>query len=87
MGALGLESISSLVIYQNLKIDFTLLLTRHEIKFHIAHVYEVRGDSHAKAKDLYEELLKETDISANLKADVFRQLGWMFHRYVLNFFS
>ena len=57
--------------------------TRHEIKFHVAHVYEVRGDSHAKAKDLYEELLKETDISANLKADVFRQLGWMFHRFVL----
>jgi len=53
--------------------------TRHEIKFHVAHVYEVRGDSHAKAKDLYEELLKETDISANLKADVYRQLGWMFH--------
>ena len=52
-------------------------------------VYEVRGDSHAKAKDLYEELLKETDISANLKADVYRQLGWMFHRFVtfLSFLS
>ena len=42
----------------------------------------IKGDSHAKAKDLYEELLKETDISANLKADVYRQLGWMFHRFV-----
>lgn len=52
--------------------------TQYEIKFHIAHVHEVRGDSH-RAKELYEELLKETEISNNLKADVYRQLGWMFH--------
>ena len=50
-----------------------------EIQFHIAHVHEVRGDSHHKAKELYEELLKEPEISANLKSDVYRQLGWMFH--------
>ena len=49
-----------------------------EIKFHIAHVHEVRGESH-KAKEYYEELLKEPELSNNLKADVFRQLGWMFH--------
>ena len=49
-----------------------------EIKFHIAHVHEVRGESH-KAKEYYEDLLKETELSNNLKADVFRQLGWMFH--------
>ena len=49
-----------------------------EIKFHIAHVHEVRGESH-KAKEYYEDLLKEPELSNNLKADVFRQLGWMFH--------
>lgn len=49
-----------------------------EIKFHVAHVHEVRGESH-KAKELYEDLLKDADISNNLKADVYRQLGWMFH--------
>ena len=49
-----------------------------EIRFHIAHVQEVRGNSH-KAKEIYEDLLKASDISANLKADVYRQLGWMFH--------
>ncbi len=51
-----------------------------EIKFHIAHVHEVKGHSDPiKAKELYEELLNEPEISANLKADVYRQLGWMFH--------
>ena len=49
-----------------------------EIQFHIAHVYEVRNDSH-KAKELYEELLKEPEITPHLKSDVYRQLGWMFH--------
>jgi histone demethylase len=52
--------------------------TPHEIRFHIAHVHEVRGESH-KAKEQYDDLLKEADISASLKADVYRQLGWMFH--------
>ena len=49
-----------------------------EVRFHVAHLHEVKGDS-AKAKDFYEELLKEPSLSSNLKADVFRQLGWMYH--------
>ena len=56
----------------------TCMFSSLEIKFHIAHVNEVRGESH-KAKELYEELLQEPEISANLKSDVLRQLGWMFH--------
>jgi histone demethylase len=49
-----------------------------EIRFHTAHLHEVKGDS-AKAKEIYEDLLKEPNLSSNLKADIFRQLGWMYH--------
>ena len=50
-----------------------------EIRFHLAHLHEVKGDS-AKAKEIYEELLKEpSQLSAGLRADVYRQLGWMHH--------
>ncbi|KAL0267841.1 UNVERIFIED_CONTAM: hypothetical protein PYX00_009996 [Menopon gallinae] len=49
-----------------------------EIKFHIAHLYEVQG-KYKTAKDSYENLLKEKDLPKHLKADICRQLGWMFH--------
>jgi histone demethylase len=37
-------------------------------------VYEVQG-KYKTAKDSYEQLLKEKDLSINLKADIYRQLG------------
>ncbi|KAK6618017.1 hypothetical protein RUM44_002459 [Polyplax serrata] len=49
-----------------------------EIKFHIAHLFEVQG-KYKTAKDSYENLLKEKDLPNHLKADICRQLGWMFH--------
>ncbi|XP_014606210.1 PREDICTED: histone demethylase UTY isoform X4 [Polistes canadensis] len=49
-----------------------------EIKFHIAHLYEVQG-SYRLAKDHYEALLKEKALPSHLKADICRQLGWMYH--------
>uniref|UniRef100_A0A0A9YPS5 Lysine-specific demethylase 6A n=1 Tax=Lygus hesperus TaxID=30085 RepID=A0A0A9YPS5_LYGHE len=49
-----------------------------EIKFHIAHLYEVQG-KYKVAKDNYEQLLKEKELPTNLKADICRQLGWMYH--------
>ncbi|KAK9507658.1 hypothetical protein O3M35_007466 [Rhynocoris fuscipes] len=52
--------------------------TKIEIKFHIAHLYEVQG-KYRVAKDNYEQLLKEKDLPINLKADICRQLGWMYH--------
>ncbi|XP_011634228.1 histone demethylase UTY isoform X2 [Pogonomyrmex barbatus] len=48
-----------------------------EIKFHIAHLYEVQG-KYRLAKDHYEALLKEK-VPLHLKADICRQLGWMYH--------
>ncbi|KAL1121992.1 hypothetical protein AAG570_003400, partial [Ranatra chinensis] len=48
------------------------------VKFHIAHLYEVQG-KYKSAKDNYEQLLKEKELSINLKADIYRQLGWMYH--------
>ncbi|KYQ54005.1 Lysine-specific demethylase 6A [Trachymyrmex zeteki] len=48
-----------------------------EIKFHIAHLYEVQG-KYRLAKEHYETLLKEK-LPLHLKADIYRQLGWMYH--------
>ncbi|XP_077277140.1 histone demethylase UTY-like isoform X1 [Temnothorax americanus] len=49
-----------------------------EIKFHIAHLYEVQG-KYRLAKEHYEALLKEKVLPLHLKADICRQLGWMYH--------
>ncbi|XP_051162828.1 histone demethylase UTY isoform X3 [Leptopilina boulardi] len=49
-----------------------------EIKFHIAHLHEVQG-KYRLAKDHYETLLKEKSLPSHLKADICRQLGWMYH--------
>ncbi|KAJ8684168.1 hypothetical protein QAD02_019960 [Eretmocerus hayati] len=49
-----------------------------EIKFHIAHLHEVRG-KYKLAKEHYEVLLKEKALPSHLKADICRQLGWMYH--------
>uniref|UniRef100_A0A1B6EEM7 JmjC domain-containing protein n=2 Tax=Clastoptera arizonana TaxID=38151 RepID=A0A1B6EEM7_9HEMI len=49
-----------------------------EIKFHIAHLYEVQG-KYKIAKDNYEQLLKDKELPVHLKADICRQLGWMYH--------
>ncbi|XP_063993292.1 histone demethylase UTY isoform X2 [Diachasmimorpha longicaudata] len=49
-----------------------------EIKFHIAHLYEVQG-KYRLAKENYETLLKEKALPSHLKADICRQLGWMYH--------
>ncbi|XP_041451983.1 lysine-specific demethylase 6A isoform X2 [Drosophila obscura] len=48
------------------------------VKFQIAHLYEVQN-KHKAAKKAYEFLLNEKNISLKLKADVYRQLGWMYH--------
>lgn len=48
------------------------------VKFHIAHLFEVQGKVKI-AKDRYEVLLKEKNISQSLRADIFRQLGWLYH--------
>ncbi|XP_036143128.1 histone demethylase UTY isoform X2 [Monomorium pharaonis] len=49
-----------------------------EIKFHIAHLYEVQG-KYRLAREHYEALLKEKVVPLHLKADIYRQLGWMYH--------
>ena len=49
-----------------------------EIRFHVAHLHEVKGDS-VKAREIYEELVKEPNLATSLKADIYRQLGWMLH--------
>ncbi|XP_070506208.1 lysine-specific demethylase 6A isoform X3 [Chironomus tepperi] len=49
-----------------------------EIKFHIAHLYEVQNNF-KKAKEGYEQLLGDKQLTQQLKADVCRQLGWMLH--------
>ncbi|XP_060537446.1 histone demethylase UTY isoform X2 [Cylas formicarius] len=50
------------------------------IKFHIAHLYEIQGKVKI-ARERYEALLKEKSITVSLKAEVFRQLGWLYHSH------
>ncbi|KAI5711911.1 hypothetical protein M8J75_004200 [Diaphorina citri] len=52
--------------------------TKLEVRFHIAHLHEVQR-KYKTAKDSYEQLLKEDDLPVHLKADICRQLGWMYH--------
>ncbi|KAH9416118.1 Lysine-specific demethylase 6A [Dermatophagoides pteronyssinus] len=53
-------------------------LGKNEIKFHIAHVYELEGKIKT-AREQYLSLLKQKDniISSSLRADCLRQLGWI----------
>ncbi|CAH4030941.1 lysine-specific demethylase 6A isoform X1 [Pieris brassicae] len=53
--------------------------TRLEMSFHAAHLLEARGLKKA-ARDAYQRLLKEPHLTTSLKADVCRQLGWLYHR-------
>lgn len=48
--------------------------TRLELSFHAAHLLEAKG-LRKLARDAYERLLKEPQLSSSLKADVCRQLG------------
>lgn len=59
-------------------------LSRAEIKFHIAHLFEVQ-QKYKQAKEGYEKLLEEehkpfgSPLSATLKSHIYKQLGWMHH--------
>ncbi|ALC39189.1 Utx [Drosophila busckii] len=49
-----------------------------QVKFQIAHLYEVQN-KHKAAKESYEFILNHKNVSSDLKADIYRQLGWMYH--------
>ncbi|XP_052867166.1 histone demethylase UTY [Anopheles cruzii] len=53
-------------------------LAKPDIRFHIAHLYEVQN-KYKPAKEAYERLLANKQLTASLKADIYRQLGWMYH--------
>ncbi|XP_073824720.1 utx histone demethylase isoform X3 [Musca autumnalis] len=52
--------------------------TKQLIRFHVAHLYEVQN-KYKSAKELYEQLLNEKELTLELKAAIYRQLGWMYH--------
>ncbi|XP_050076516.1 histone demethylase UTY [Anopheles maculipalpis] len=56
----------------------TCTLGQLDIRFHIAHLYEVQN-KYKTAKEAYERLLANKQLTASLKADIYRQLGWMYH--------
>jgi histone demethylase len=49
-----------------------------DIQFHIAHLYEVCG-RHEEARERYDRLLADPGLPTLLRADIYRQIGWMFH--------
>ncbi|XP_078514437.1 lysine-specific demethylase 6A isoform X2 [Lissotriton helveticus] len=53
-------------------------LSKPEIQFHIAHLYETQRKYHS-AKEAYEQLLQTENLPAQVKATVLQQLGWMHH--------
>uniref|UniRef100_A0A6G1SAB5 Lysine-specific demethylase 6A n=1 Tax=Aceria tosichella TaxID=561515 RepID=A0A6G1SAB5_9ACAR len=50
--------------------------TTLELKFHLAHLLELRGNTE-QAIELYEKLLQDKDLPQKLSANIHRQLGWI----------
>lgn len=48
------------------------------VRFQIAHLYEVQK-KYKSAKEKYGQLLEEKQLTPQLRSDIFRQLGWMYH--------
>ncbi|XP_029980256.1 lysine-specific demethylase 6A isoform X3 [Sphaeramia orbicularis] len=70
---------SSLKHFQLALIDSTLCtLSKAEIQFHIAHLYEIQKKYRA-AKEAYESLLQTENLPVQVKATTLQQLGWMHH--------
>ncbi|KAM7045718.1 lysine-specific demethylase 6A isoform 8-T8 [Molossus nigricans] len=70
---------SSLKHFQLALVDYNpCTLSNAEIQFHIAHLYETQRKYHS-AKEAYEQLLQTENLSAQVKATVLQQLGWMHH--------
>uniref|UniRef100_A0A3Q2Y7K9 [histone H3]-trimethyl-L-lysine(27) demethylase n=1 Tax=Hippocampus comes TaxID=109280 RepID=A0A3Q2Y7K9_HIPCM len=69
---------SSLKHFQLALIDSNpCTLSKAEIQFHIAHLYEIQR--YRAAKEAYESLLQTEDLPAQVKATTLQQLGWMHH--------
>ncbi|XP_036400518.1 lysine-specific demethylase 6A-like isoform X2 [Megalops cyprinoides] len=70
---------SSLKHFQLALIDSTpCTLSKAEIQFHIAHLYEIQK-KYRTAKEAYETLLQTENLPAQVKATTLQQLGWMHH--------
>ncbi|XP_051752424.1 lysine (K)-specific demethylase 6A, like isoform X3 [Ctenopharyngodon idella] len=70
---------SSLKHFQLALIDSNhCTLSKAEIQFHIAHLYEIQKRYRA-AKEAYESLLQTENLPAQVKAATLQQLGWMHH--------
>ncbi|XP_012731811.2 lysine-specific demethylase 6A isoform X1 [Fundulus heteroclitus] len=70
---------SSFKHFQLALIDSNLCtLSKAEIQFHIAHLYEIQKKYKA-AKEAYESLLQTENLPAQVKATTLQQLGWMHH--------
>lgn len=61
-----------------MKLVLISLMYFFSVKFHIAHLFEVQGKVKT-AKDRYELLLRDKSLTQSLRADIFRQLGWLYH--------
>ncbi|KAK3557079.1 hypothetical protein QTP70_024758 [Hemibagrus guttatus] len=70
---------SSLKHFQLALIDSNqCTLSKAEIQFHIAHLYEIQK-RYRMAKEAYENLLQTENLPTQVKAATLQQLGWMHH--------
>ncbi|XP_042910327.1 histone demethylase UTY isoform X3 [Parasteatoda tepidariorum] len=53
-------------------------LSKTEVCYHIAHLFEVQG-KHKAAKETYEQILEQKELSPVVRAEASKQLGWMHH--------
>lgn len=53
-------------------------LSKHEIQFSMAHVYQLQ-ENYKLAKELYEKLTEDPQVQNPLKANILKQMGWMYH--------
>lgn len=59
--------------------NFTITnLSSSAVRFHVAHLFEAQN-KYSAAKEAYQQLLDDRTLTYQLRADVYRQLGWMYH--------
>lgn len=61
-------------IYYKQKKCTLLIIIFFAVRFHIAHLYETQK-KYKTAKEQYEQLLNEKQLTSQLKAEIYRQLG------------
>ncbi|XP_015775151.1 PREDICTED: histone demethylase UTY-like [Acropora digitifera] len=53
-------------------------LSKVEIRFHLGHLYEMQNKCEV-AQEMYENIIEMPNVPNNIRADAYKQLGWMYY--------